>query len=111
MNMYAALRSHPLLRRVDWLPVWLVLPASALISAFMLYPIIRGVMLSFFNTRLLRYDQGRFIGAANYLDLLDDPYFWNSLGVTCLYALGSVAVTYVAGLLTALLLDREFPGR
>ncbi len=109
--MIAALRSHPLLRRVDWLPVWLVMPASLLIAALMVYPIFRGIWLSFFNTRLLLYDRGRFIGIGNYLDLAEDWYFWNSLEVTCLYAAGSVVATYLVGLAAALLLDREFPGR
>ncbi|MBI1778485.1 MAG: sugar ABC transporter permease [Proteobacteria bacterium] len=101
----------PVRRRLDWLPVWLIAPAAVLMSVLMFYPILRGVVLSFFNTRLLRYDEGRFIGVGNYVDLADDPYFWNSLTVTILYAAGSVVFTYAVGLLFALLLDRKMPGR
>jgi multiple sugar transport system permease protein len=86
-------------------------PAGILMAGLMLYPILRGIVMSFFNTRLLRFDQGRFIGLGNYEDLLGDPGFWNSLHVTVLYGLGTVALTYVVGLALALLLDRRMPGR
>lgn len=99
------------IRQFDWLPVWLVLPAALLMSVLMFYPIVRGVVMSFFNTRLLRFDQGRFIGLGNYVDLAADPYFWNSLEVTLVYAAGSVVFTYIAGLAFALLLDRNITGR
>ncbi len=65
------------LMRIDWVPVWLMAPAGLLMSALLLYPILRGIVLSFFNTRLLRFDQGRYVGLANYEDLLVDPSFWN----------------------------------
>ncbi len=99
------------LMRIDWVPVWLMAPAGLLMSALLLYPILRGIVLSFFNTRLLRFDQGRYVGLANYEDLLVDPSFWNSLQVTLLYALGTVICTYLAGLGLALLLDRRMPAR
>ncbi len=99
------------LMRIDWVPVWLMAPAGLLMSALLLYPILRGIVLSFFNTRLLRFDQGRYVGLANYEDLLVDPSFWNSLQVTFLYALGTVICTYLAGLGLALLLDRRMPAR
>ncbi len=97
--------------RIDWVPIWLMAPAGLLMSALLLYPILRGIVLSFFNTRLLRFDQGRYIGLANYEDLLADPSFWNSLEVTFVYALATVICTYLAGLGLALLLDRRMPGR
>ena len=86
-------------------------PAGLLLALLMLYPILRGVVMSFFNTRLLRFDQGRFIGLGNYEELFADPDFWNSLHVTLLYAIGTVVFTYIVGLSLALLLDRKLPGR
>lgn len=103
--------SRARLARADRLPAWLMAPAGLLMSVLMFWPIIQGVVLSFFNTRLLRYDQGRFIGLGNYEDLFADPYFWNSLRVTLLYAAGTVTLTYALGLAFALLLNRKIPAR
>ncbi len=98
-------------RRFDWLPVWLVAPASLLMSGLLIYPIAQGILLSFFNTRILNYAHGRFIGLANYQFLLSDPYFWNSVRVTFIYGAASMVCTYLLGLGFALLLNRKFPGR
>lgn len=109
MNEVSNLRSR--VRRVDWLPVQLVAPAGILMAVLLLYPIGRAIVLGFYNTRLLRFDRGRFVGLDNYERLLTDSAFWNSLKVTLLYGLGTVVCTYAVGLGTALLLNRKFPGR
>lgn len=95
----------------DWVPLWLMAPAALLMAGLLLYPIARGIVLSFFNTRLLRFDQGRFIGLGNYEDLIVDPDFWNSVQVTFTYAAATVACTYAVGLGLALLLDHKMPAR
>ena len=79
--------------------------------ALLAYPIVRGIVLSFFNTRLLGYERGRFIGAGNYAALMADPYFWNSTKVTIYYGVASMVCTYGLGLGFALLLNRRMPGR
>lgn len=80
-------------------------------SVLLGYPILRGIALSFFNTRLLRYDQGRFVGLANYAGMVADPTFWNSVEVTALYGISVTACTYMVGLGFALLLNQRMPAR
>jgi multiple sugar transport system permease protein len=75
------------------------------------YPVLRGIVLSFFNTRLLRYNQGRFVGLDNYARLAADPSFWNSIRVTIAYALGTTIATYAVGLGLALLLNQRLFAR
>lgn len=98
-------------RRIDWLPPMLLAPAGTIMTVLLAYPVLRGIVLGFFNTRLLRYNQGRFIGLGNYERLVADPYFWNSVRVTVLYGAGATICTYVVGLGLALLLNRRMPGR
>jgi len=98
-------------QRFDWMPVWLVAPAGLLMTGLLIYPIIQGILLSFFDTRILNYARGKFIGLAIYERLFVDPYFWNAVRVTFLYGAGVMICTYVAGLCFALLLNRSFPGR
>ncbi len=107
-GMRAAVRRR---RRIDWLPPALLAPAGAIMTVLLAYPVLRGIVLSFFNTRLLRYNQGRFIGLGNYARLVSDPYFWNSVVVTLLYGFGATVCTYLIGLGLALLLNRRLPGR
>ena len=101
----------PSLKKAEWLPVGLLLPVGVILLLILIWPIIQGISLSFYNTRILNYSEGRFIGLANYWLLLDDEYFWNALRVTTIYGIASMTCTYLLGLGFALLLNREFPGR
>ncbi|MBS7699313.1 MULTISPECIES: sugar ABC transporter permease [unclassified Chelatococcus] len=96
---------------IDWMPVWLILPAGIIMAGLLFYPIVRGIALSFFNTRLLRYSEGQFIGLANYVALGSDPAFSNSVTVTFTYGIVTMLCTYCLGLGFALLLNRKMPGR
>ena len=53
---------------------------------------------------------GRFIGLANYEDLLTDPAFINAIGVTFAYTAAAVAAQMILGLGIALLLNVDLPG-
>lgn len=99
------------MRRSSLLPLWLLGPVGILLVLILIWPIVQGIALSFYNTKILTYSEGRFIGLANFNLLLQDEYFWNSLRVTAVYGLASVTATYALGLGFALLLNREFSGR
>lgn len=102
---------RPNTHRTNWLPIWLLGPVAILLAVILIWPILQGIALSFFNTRILNYQAGRFIGLANFNALFQDEYFWNSLRVTAVYGAASVIVTYALGLGFALLLNRDFKGR
>ena len=53
---------------------------------------------------------GRFVGLANYQDLLTYPVFTGALGITFAYTAATVAAQMVFGLGIALLLDVDLPG-
>lgn len=98
-------------RKFDWLQTWLLLPAAVILIGILIWPIVQGIFLSFFNTRILNFNEGRFIGLANYKVLWADRYFWNSLRVTLIYGASSMICTYALGLGFALLLNRNIPFR
>lgn len=98
-------------RQMNLLPLWLLGPVGVLLSVILIWPIIQGVALSFYNTRILTYSEGRFIGLANFRVLWQDEYFWNSLHVTTVYGAATVVLTYLLGLAFALMLNRDLPGR
>jgi multiple sugar transport system permease protein len=53
---------------------------------------------------------GRFVGLANYEDLLTDPSFTGAIGITFGYTAAAVAAEMVLGLGIALLLNVDLPG-
>jgi multiple sugar transport system permease protein len=81
--------------------LWLFLaPSGLLLTAIMLFPLGYAIWLSLFN-----YDLGSgaydFIGLGNYLALLADERFWESLVRTIIIVLSAVGLEFCLGLLVA----------
>jgi len=77
---------------------------------FQLIPIVWGFSVSLTN-RMAFSIKWRFIGLGNYIELLKDPEILYSFGTTFIYAFAHTTLAIVAGLLIALLLEHEVPGR
>jgi len=89
----------------------MIAPAFALITLLFLYPISRGIQMSFYDVKLLSPGGESFVGLANYRSLLRRSDFWQSLRVTAIYAVGVVSFSYALGLVTALQLHQRLRGR
>jgi multiple sugar transport system permease protein len=87
-----------------------VLPTFVVMLCIFGIPLLFSLYLSFTGWAL---DQalmgGRFVGLANYEDLLNDPAFVGSLGITFGYTAATVAAQMVLGLAIALLLNIDLP--
>ena len=93
-----------------------VAPALVLIGVFFFVPVIAGLLLSFtdFDVYAIgQLDSARWVGLANYVQVLSDPVFWKALGNTFVFVLVggplSVGVSLVAALLVSSKLTR-WPG-
>lgn len=75
---------------------------------FLTYPLVASLLASFTNFSILR--PPKMIGASNYVELMHDKVFWQSLSNTLLYVLGAVPLTTVAAILMALLLNTKVKG-
>ena len=99
-------------RKTELMPYLLIVPSIIFVVAILIYPIGRAVMLSFYRVNLLTYlRRSAFVGLSNYSELILDRYFWNAVKITFIFTGGSVAGTYILGLLTALLVNLKFRGR
>jgi ABC-type sugar transport system permease subunit len=96
-------------RRIDMLPYVLLLPSILFIIFIELYPFLTGLVYSFQNGSLLA--PGTFVGFQNYLSAFTDAEFQYSLGFSAIFAVFSVAGSYLLGLGLALLLVKNFPFR
>lgn len=82
------------------------LPAIVFFAVFYVYPLGWAGWISLQDWNLL--GAPRFVGAANYLRLLTDAEFLNSLKVTLYYTLGTVLPIWVIALGLALVINRAF---
>ncbi|MFF3638026.1 carbohydrate ABC transporter permease [Streptomyces sp. NPDC002250] len=88
---------------------WLFAAPGLLVAgAFVLYPFVSTVVNSFTDRRTLI--PGRFVGLANFRELLHDDMFWTGLRNSFLYIAGVVPALVVLPLLLALLVRRDVPG-
>src|SRR5581483_11111576 len=97
--------------RRETLHAWLlILPGLLLLVAFTHWPAAATLVDSFFST-----PKGRrpavFVGADNYLALLDDPVFWTALTNNAIYALVTIPAAVVLALVMALAVNEALPGR
>lgn len=81
-----------------------ILPASIGQVIFYFWPLVRGVWLSFTSWDILT--PARFVGLANYQQMLQDPVFWNAVRVTLLYVVINIGVQIVVALVLAVLMQR-----
>ncbi|ALX65862.1 carbohydrate ABC transporter permease [Microbacterium sp. XT11] len=86
-------------------------PAIAYLAIFTVFPLIRGVLLSFTATKLVNPAGGRGVGLENYDYLLSSDRFWTSVVTTLLYTLFTVVFAVGIGTAGALLLNTAFKGR
>jgi multiple sugar transport system permease protein len=85
-------------------------PGMALITLFFILPVLAGFVLSLTDFDLYSIgDTGntRFVGAANYASLLDNPLFWRALWNTLYFSLVGGPLTIAVALGAALLLNAK----
>ena len=91
-------------------PYFLVAPTIIIIALVAAYPIIDSIRLSLLNNPLIP-SGSTFVGLHNYIQVIGDPAFQNSIGVTFVFSVVSVALETIVGFGVALLMNKAFPGR
>ena len=86
-------------------------PLALVLMGVMVFPILYSFWISLFALNLRRPNRVPFVGVDNYMTVLADPRFLESVGRTAVFSLVSVAAVMAIGILAALLLDQDFPGR
>ncbi|MCY3873965.1 MAG: sugar ABC transporter permease [Rhodobacteraceae bacterium] len=97
--------------RDDFIGFALNSPAIILLLVMATFPIIWSFWLSLHSLNLRRPHRTRFVGVDNYIEQLTSADFWSTMYVTLQFAVGTIVFSAVIGLLLALLLNEEFPGR
>ncbi|HEY4200174.1 MAG TPA: sugar ABC transporter permease [Devosiaceae bacterium] len=92
-------------------PYWLIAPIGLLLLAVTFYPLVYAVWLSLTNAKLLTIAKAHFIGLSNFLALLHDTTFIDSLWRTLRWDVSVVGLELLIALPVALFLNLEFRGR
>lgn len=95
--------------RTDLVGVGFVLPFLIVYALFLVWPIILGLRMSFYNWTISGLGSSDFIGLTNYVELFRDPSFWQSLVVTLLFTVISTPLLVIIALALALLVNRAIP--
>ena len=97
------------------LPGYLLMaPAVIAVLALSVYPLFRGIYLSFLNYNLVRPNDpafNTFAGLQNYIDIFKDKVFIQSIGNTVKWTVVNLVVQLVAAMLLALALNQKLKGR
>ncbi len=86
----------------------LLAPSILLLGLLVAYPMLSNIQISFLQIPLNPRLENRFVGASNYLSILSDPGFYQSLWVTFWYTALVVGGSTGLGLGVALFFNREF---
>ena len=98
----------------NWPGYLLLLPAVICVLALSIYPLCRGIYLSFVNYNLVRPNDelfNTFAGLDNYIEIFHNEIFVKSVGNTVLWTVVNLAVQLVAAMLLALALNQKLKGR
>ncbi|SFG85258.1 multiple sugar transport system permease protein [Halopelagius inordinatus] len=94
--------------RENWIGYLFILPTFLMFTLLFYFPIVRGVYMTFTNTRL--GGVGTFVGLDNYMWLLTNDLFHFAFGWTLVFVFGTTFLQLIIGLFAALLLSELTSG-
>jgi ABC-type sugar transport system permease subunit len=98
-------KPRPTLRQQDARTAWLLLiPSLLVIAGVTLWPVISTFILSFFNAPTGINQVRTFVGLDNYIGMLKDRTFWETIGRTLYFTVVSVGLELAIGLAVAQLI-------
>ncbi|MGP1909995.1 carbohydrate ABC transporter permease [Metabacillus sp. JX24] len=89
-------------------PYLFLLPGCIILGAFIFYPMLQAIWLSFTNYNMVT--EAEFIGTENYQNLFEDDLFWKVLGQTLLYLVIVVPALVILPIFIAILVNQQIRG-
>lgn len=87
--------------------VLLIIPGLSMFIAIIMYPFLDAIAMSFTNRSLISPTYN-FVGLTNYVKVLTDPYFGQTVLTTLLFVALSTAIPFTLGLIWAIVLNQGF---
>ena len=87
------------------------LPTGLFIFLMMIFPVLYTFYVSLTDWDMISGGRISFIGLDNYVNLLKEPRFFNSIKLTLYFTIMAVGIEVVLGVAIALILNRDFRGK
>jgi multiple sugar transport system permease protein/N,N'-diacetylchitobiose transport system permease protein len=94
-----------------WFAAALLVPSALVVFGVVVYPVLRTLLISFFEVNSPVATDTPFVGLGNYSDALSDPAFWRAARQTAYFAVVSITLEIVFGVGVALLLNAPLRAR
>ena len=104
-------RKSRLAAQQNRMAVWMLMPAAVAVFGIIVYPVLRTLIISFFQVDSALATETPFVGLHNYTTVLTDPGFWATVGRTMYFTIVSTGLELVLGLGLAALLNVDLRGR
>jgi len=105
--MHSAIKRGWAARGREWRTGWaFALPGLLLLAIVMGFPLAYACILSISSMTLIKPQLLPLVGFKNFVSMIGDPLFWNSLWLTARYSAVTVVGEFVIGLGIALMLNR-----
>lgn len=98
-------------RKFIFAPYWMAGIGAVYVFIFAGLPLLKGLQLSFTDTRILRPNDGNWVGLDNYSALLSNGQFTQSILTTIVYTASCVVLAMAIGIVSAFVINHWFPGR
>jgi multiple sugar transport system permease protein len=95
-------------KNIKWL---FPLPTGLFIFLMMIFPVLYTFYVSLTDWDMISGGRISFIGLDNYVNLLKEPRFFNSIKLTLYFTIMAVGIEVVLGVAIALILNRDFRGK
>jgi len=89
----------------------MIAPTLIIFLIFAVYPVLRTLVLGFFEYRLQFGETKQFVGLKHFIRMFTTDRFWSALGFTLLFTVTTVVVEVILGLLFAQFMNREYKGK
>lgn len=93
------------------IPYIFLLPAVSLFVIFLVYPLLKGVQISFYQWSIMPNKPSTFVGLSNYIRAFQDPHVGVAFRNTLVYTLISVPGQMILAMLAALLINAVTRGK
>lgn len=97
--------------RSRWSTFILLSPWIVTFIAFSLYPVGYSLYLSFTKYDPLAGISPQFIGLSNYVEIMNDPTFWQAVKNTVIFVVGTIPVTTAIAIILAVFLNQRIKFR
>ncbi len=84
-------------------------PALATIGIILIYPVFYAISISFTDRELLYLGTTKFVGLANYTEMMMDRNFWHALRLMLGFLVIALPIEILIGFFVAILFTRDFP--